>query len=45
MLFNVSSVGENVVVVVLQSVGARLDYFDHRIGPFLWWREFVFFLH
>ena len=43
-MFNVSSVGENIAVVVLQSVGARSDYFGHRIGPFPWWRELVFFL-
>jgi len=43
-LFNVPSVGENVAIVVLQSVGARSDYFGNRIGPFLWWREFVFLL-
>ena len=43
-MFNVSSVDENVAVVVLQSVGARSDYFGHCIGSFPWWREFVFFL-
>ena len=43
-MFNVPSVGENVAVVVLQSVGVRSDYFGHRIGSFPWWREFVFFL-
>ena len=44
-MFNVPSVGENIAVVVLQSVGARSDYFGHRIWPFPWWRELVFFLH
>ena len=44
-MFNVSSVDENVAVVVLQSVGARSDYFGHCIGSFSWWREFLFFLH
>ena len=43
-MFNIPSVGENVAVVVLQSVGARSDYFGHHIGPFPWWRELVFFL-
>ena len=43
-MFNDPSVGENIAVVVLQSVGARSDYFGHRIGPFPWWRELVFFL-
>ena len=43
-MFNVPSVGENIAIVVLQSVGARSDYFDHRMGPFPWWRELVFFL-
>ena len=31
--------------VSLQSVGTWLDYFGHRIGPFPWWTELVFFLH
>ena len=44
-MFNVPSVGENIAIVVLQSVGAQSDYFGHRIGPFPWWRELVFFLH
>ena len=43
-LFNVPGIVENVAVVVLQPVGARSDYFGHRIGPFPWWRELVFFL-
>ena len=43
-MFNVSSVGENIAVVVLQSVGARSDNFGHRIGSFLRWREFVLLL-
>ena len=33
-LFNVPSVGENVAVVVLQSIGAWSDHFSHRIGSF-----------
>ena len=43
-MFNVPSIGENIAVVVLQSVGTRSDYFGHHIGPFPWWRELVFFL-
>ena len=43
-MFNVPGVGENIAVVVLQWVGARSDYFGHRIGPFPWWREFMFLL-
>ena len=43
-LFNVPSVGENIAVVVLQSVGARSDHFGHRIGSFPRRREFVFLL-
>ena len=41
-MFNVPGIVENVVVVVLQSVGAQSDYFDYRIGSFPWWRELVF---
>ena len=43
-LFNVPSVGENIAVVVLQSVGARSDHFDHHIGSFPRQRELVFLL-
>ena len=44
-MFNVPSVVENIAVVVLQSVGARSDYFGYHIGSFAGWRELVFFLH
>jgi len=43
-LFGVLSVGENIAVVVLQSVGARSDYFGHHIGSFPRRREFVLLL-
>ena len=43
-LFDVPSVGENVVVVILQSVGTLSDHLGHHIGSFPWWREFMFLL-
>ena len=43
-MFDVPSVGENVAVVVLQSVGARSNHFGHHIGSFPWQREFVLLL-
>ena len=43
-MFNVPGIFENIAVVVLQSVGARSDYFGYRIGSFPRLRELVFFL-
>ena len=43
-MFSVPTIGENVAVVVLQSVGARSDHFGHHIGSFPWRREFVLLL-
>ena len=44
VLFDVPCVGENVAVVVLQSIGSWSDHLGHHIGSFPWWREFMFLL-
>jgi hypothetical protein len=40
-LFDVRSVGEDVAVATLQSVGAWSDHLHNRVQSFLWWSELV----
>jgi hypothetical protein len=43
-LLNVPSVGEDVAVVVLQSVGSWSDHLHNRVRSLPGWREFVLVL-